>query len=78
MMRTTSFNNLSTRSIKLGIEPWGFACEVSPDEKVEIAYELEDEMELVFAVVNDNVAVISISSSRLIVTSKGVLLFDIG
>lgn len=76
MLRTTIFDNLTTRQIKLGIEPWGFAYDVPPEGRIEIEYKFEDDMELDFAVVGDNVAIISVSSTHLVVRSSGIVLLE--
>jgi hypothetical protein len=69
IMPRVLFQNLSDKTTCLGIEPWAEAIDVSPEGSVEIDY--DEPAEIVFALLDDCSASVSIVSDRIVVSVDG-------
>ena len=61
--------NLTDKTIKLGIEPWADLEVLAPNGKAEFEY--EEPAEVYFSLLNDDTASVSIVSDRIKVSANG-------
>jgi len=63
------FQNLTDRPTSLGIEPWADAETLEPEKIAEIEY--DEPAQVVFALMDDGRATVSVDSDRVLVTANG-------